>query len=226
MLNLLPSDLRLRCDRIHAQGGPAPPPPGHMTYEDLTRQSLAEAKATHHQHPGGAGGGARSRSSRLKGEEIPDSIIFEDPEKIMRAKERKKSTGGQGRGGGGEPSQGVMEDQREEQEEKEEEGRVPETQLDDPPAFKAGQGEGQEKQPPPAPPAPPPPPRAADPTAQAAATRLIDELVKGTEGWLLDRLEGLSSKAAAGVKRFRKEPSRTSVVGWLREELLVQLQAD
>ena len=197
---------------------------------------MAEARVSFQQAGGaggggGGGGGGRGRSSRLKGEEVPESILFDDPEKIIKgqARERKRILG---------LSQELGQGQEGEEQREEEGGRVPETQLDLPSSNQEQRNgeamdlererggklplppsDSQPPAPPPLPP-PPPPPREADPSAKAAALRLVEELVKGTEGWLLDKIEVLASKAAGGVKRFRREPQRTSVVGWLREELI------
>ena len=58
-----------------------------------------------------------------------------------------------------------------------------------------------------------------DPVAEAAARQLLDELVRRTDGWLLQALEGLAAQAARAVHRRRRQVDRVAAVALLAQDL-------
>ena len=69
-----------------------------------------------------------------------------------------------------------------------------------------------------------PTPVASDPIAGAAARKLLDDLVQGTDRWLLQPLEGLAARASRLVHRMRRESDRVAAISKMAEELKASLE--
>ena len=65
---------------------------------------------------------------------------------------------------------------------------------------------------------------AADPIAEAAARKLLEDLVHGTDRWLLQPLEGLAARASRLVHRMRREADRVVAIGKMADELKASLE--